>query len=444
VKNAKQIRSLIWIYFILLIWEGALRKWVLPGYSNILLIARDPIVIMIYLLAVRRFPWGSGLVMFNFVLGLVGLLCSVLGTMFDPVVALYGFRVNFLHLPLIFVIPTYMNRAHVVHMGNWCMIFSIPILWMMVKQFDSNIVSSWNVGVGGSIGGQLSATVGDKARASGPFSFVSGPILFFPMVAAFVLSAFTHTKQSNKALAVIAGAACILAIPVAISRSLLMGMVITAGAYVAAIFVIPRLFPYAIRTGVAIVFLGSLVASTRLFTESSGYFGQRWASASTGGEGFSVNVIDRLVGEMTIPSQYFTQLPLFGLGLGVGTSAGSRLLTGSISYLAPEGELGRIMYEMGPVLGLFFIVLRVAVGVLILRRSLKRLRAGDVLPVLLCSACFLNVTTGQWGPPTSLGFAVLTGGLVLAACRPAVAQTRVKSAPTQSEVGYEPALAGRE
>jgi len=44
------IKKLIWAYFFLLLFEGALRKWFLPGLSNGLLIIRGPIVIWIYYL----------------------------------------------------------------------------------------------------------------------------------------------------------------------------------------------------------------------------------------------------------------------------------------------------------------------------------------------------------------------------------------------------------
>ena len=36
------IKKLIWAYFLLLLFEGALRKWFLPGLSQGLLIIRDP------------------------------------------------------------------------------------------------------------------------------------------------------------------------------------------------------------------------------------------------------------------------------------------------------------------------------------------------------------------------------------------------------------------
>ena len=43
----------IWLYLILLIAEGALRKWVLPGLATPLLIVRDPIAAFMIFQAFR-------------------------------------------------------------------------------------------------------------------------------------------------------------------------------------------------------------------------------------------------------------------------------------------------------------------------------------------------------------------------------------------------------
>ena len=45
------IKKLIWVYFLLLLFEGALRKWFFPSLSQGLLIVRDPIAIWIYYIA---------------------------------------------------------------------------------------------------------------------------------------------------------------------------------------------------------------------------------------------------------------------------------------------------------------------------------------------------------------------------------------------------------
>src|ERR1700704_2356784 len=62
-RQLRTLRRLIWLYFWLLIFEGALRKWLVPSLSAPLLIVRDPVVLLIYLQALRcrRFPMNSSI-----------------------------------------------------------------------------------------------------------------------------------------------------------------------------------------------------------------------------------------------------------------------------------------------------------------------------------------------------------------------------------------------
>ena len=45
------LKRLIWLYLGLLIFEGALRKWLLPGLANPLLIACGPVIILVCVVA---------------------------------------------------------------------------------------------------------------------------------------------------------------------------------------------------------------------------------------------------------------------------------------------------------------------------------------------------------------------------------------------------------
>ena len=47
IEKFNSIKIAIWLYFFLWIFEGALRKWVLPSLATPLLIVRDPIAIFI-------------------------------------------------------------------------------------------------------------------------------------------------------------------------------------------------------------------------------------------------------------------------------------------------------------------------------------------------------------------------------------------------------------
>ena len=66
------IKRLIWLYFFLLIFEGTFRKWILPQFSDVLLVVRDPVVLAIYFFAIkaRVFPRNN----YMLALGIIGVL----------------------------------------------------------------------------------------------------------------------------------------------------------------------------------------------------------------------------------------------------------------------------------------------------------------------------------------------------------------------------------
>ena len=51
------LKKLFWLYFLLLVFEGALRKWILPHYSAPLLLIRDPVGFWIIWEAYRTRKW---------------------------------------------------------------------------------------------------------------------------------------------------------------------------------------------------------------------------------------------------------------------------------------------------------------------------------------------------------------------------------------------------
>ena len=109
----------IWAYFLLLIFEGALRKWFLPGLSAPLLIVRDPIAIWLVLKCWQRglFPASVYLVGMVFI-GIVSIFTAVFLGHGNLLVALFGARILLFHFPVIFVIGQVFNRDDVVRIGK--------------------------------------------------------------------------------------------------------------------------------------------------------------------------------------------------------------------------------------------------------------------------------------------------------------------------------------
>src|ERR1019366_8224117 len=143
------LKLLIWLYVILLIGEGALRKWVFPGWSDPLLVVRDPVLLAIYILALAtdEFPgnrWTVALI----ILAVLSTVFSFLGGHNNLVVLGYGLRVNYLHVPLIWIMGRVLNRRDVERLGAFLLIMAIPMAFIMVQQFRAPMNAVINRGVG--------------------------------------------------------------------------------------------------------------------------------------------------------------------------------------------------------------------------------------------------------------------------------------------------------
>ena len=215
------IKKVIWLYFLLLLFEGALRKWFLPSLSQGLLIVRDPIVIWIYYLAFQSniFPTGNKYIKNLFIITLIFAFISFFfaGTHWATVA--YGLRTNFLHFPLIFIMSRVMNLQDVVLIGKAMMILALPMTFIVAEQFQADREDIINVGAGGS-GYQLE-TSGGKVRASGTFSFVTGIVFFYCFTISFVIHGFITKNLYSKTLPYLGAGATLLAMVTAGSRSVI-------------------------------------------------------------------------------------------------------------------------------------------------------------------------------------------------------------------------------
>ena len=103
-----------------------------------------------------------------------------------------------------------------------------------------------------------------------------------------------------------------------------------------------------------------------------------------------------------------------------------------------------MILETGPILGLAYLAVRVAIAGWMILLGLRSARAGQPLALLLCGASGLLWINGQFGQPTTLGFAVFGAGLALAALRvPEADEEHEETVDEASPTGFFPASAGR-
>jgi hypothetical protein len=143
----------------------------------------------------------------------------------------------------------------------------------------------------------------------------------------------------------------------------------------------------------------------------------RWDAAAVESDGDAwAGVMDRTVNGFTNPYYFIRVAPFLGRGIGTGSNVGARLTSGEVGFLLAEEEWGKVLLELGPVIGTAFIVWRIVLTAwlgLLAWRALREAR--NALPMLIFSAAALAILQGQWAPPTVLGFAVAGAGLLLGA-----------------------------
>lgn len=408
----------IWIYFVLLIFEGSLRKWILPGLATPLLLIRDPLAIWLLL-----YSWKCKLLEFDIYIfsmvciGFIGFFLALLIGHKNLGVAIFGTRILIFHFPLMFVIGKIFNRRDVISMGNIILYMAIPMTVLVAIQFYSP-QSAWvNRGLGGDIGGTGASGAMGFFRPPATFSFNTGTVQFYSLVACFVFYFLFKPANINRLLL---GAACICVIaliPLSISRTLLFQLSLTLSFSIVAALTRPKFLGRIIVGFGAVLLIVSVLGNLAFYNTAIVVFTDRFTSANNSEGGLEGVFLNRFLGGMISALSGNEILPFFGLGIGMGTNAGSKLLTGDISYLIAEGEWARLIGELGPLFGILVILIRSLFCFKLIVVCYKKLLSNDFLPWMLLSFGFLIILQGQWAQPTTLGFSTLAGGLILASLK---------------------------
>lgn len=412
----------IWIYFFLLIFEGTLRKWILPQFSDVLLVVRDPVVLVIYVLAIkaRLFP-RNGYMLTLAIIAFLSWLVSLV--VLEPYLSLkplllvtgFGFRSNFLHLPLIFVIGRALDAEDVKKLGRWLLIGLIPMALLLAVQFNSDPESTINRTAGLGDTQQITAG-GGKIRPPGTFSFVSGVIFYAAMSAAYLLYGALTRGVFKNWLLFSAGLALVVAIGVSGSRSVLLAVMVVLSSLILILFVRPNAVNQFGRNLLIVVVV--LLVATRLpiFKEGVQVLSDRFTDVAEAEEtSIAGGLLARTFSPFTEGLLMIPLAPIGGYGLGIGTNGGAKFLTGRAIFLLSEGEWGRVILESGPIFGVLYLAWRTILTFHLGLLSFRQLKRGAILPIMLYCAGFLGLLNGQFGQPTNLGFAVFICGLSLAA-----------------------------
>jgi len=417
-KLMLRLKQGVWAYFLLLLFEGALRRWVLPALATPLLVVRDPVALWLIIVCLQRkilIPAYSLSLMT--IIGVLGLIAALTVGHGNPFVAAYGARIILIHFPMMFVIRSIFTRKDVVNLGRVTMIIAIPMAILIAMQFYSPQTAWVNRGVGGDEAGAGFSGAMGFFRPPATFSFTNGTTLFFSFLAPFVFYFWLSAEKIPRWILIGASAALAMSIPLSISRALLFQIIITMMFCLFAGSSNPKYAGRMLGAIIGLVLAVAVLSQTSVLGPAIDAFMTRFETANESEGGMEGVLVDRYLGGMVGAFTATSDLPLWGYGIGMGTNVGAMLLTGTSTFLIAEGEWGRAIGELGPVLGLGLVFIRIGLAISLGFEAFRKLRLGDLLPWLLLSDGFLLVAQGGWGQPTSLGFATFVGGLLMASLR---------------------------
>jgi hypothetical protein len=406
----KFLKIAIWLYFLLWIFEGALRKWILPGLATPLLVVRDPIAIYIVFRALfLNVKFMNTYVVLGLLFTLLSLAITLTVGHENLFVGLYGARIMLFHFPMIFIIGAIFTKKDILNFGQVMLWLTILMTVLIYFQFTSPQSAYINIGIGGEGSAGFDGAMG-YFRPSGTYSFISGLSVFYILASVYVFYFWLSKETCPKILLLASTVALIIALPLTVSRTAVLG-VLLVGAFafigastnfksiIKAVFTILIIFTVftVLQTTTTIFSLGTEVFMSRVDT----------ASSQKGG-----SIILRSIEGFTEPIADLLNQPLFAGNLGMGTNAGAKMLTGKTKFLISEGELGRLGGEQGLIFGGGLIILRLFLALSLFLKSIRLPGTAKLLPLTFCGTALFLITQGQWAQPSILGCAVIAAGLL--------------------------------
>lgn len=411
------------VVFLLIIFEGALRKWILPSLSGPIFFIKDPIVILIYLLAFKYRLWPHSrlykISMLMLGLFFFGGLLQITFNAFNPLVLLIGFRNYFLLLPLTFIIAEFFTKEDLIRFARITCWLALPTVVLVYLQYHSPVDAFINKNVGEGESTTIFTVAQGIVRTSGFFSFTSGHSQYVLFFVGFLFLNYFLPKD-ERFLSPLLYIILLLIAPVMViyagSRGLISSILILSFFIMtAALLSIHRKSSFRVwgmfaLGGVLVYFL-----ATTFLSENLGILESRFEAASK-----SEDTIYRFFSPyINFFKAYGFDVPSWGMGLGIGSNAGSFLMSGSRSFVTAESEWQSVMAEAGPILGSVFILYRVCLSIGVLCTAFMVFRKkGYIIPVIFASMIFMLFLNGQITKQgTSLYFAWFFMGLALAANR---------------------------
>jgi len=358
-------RTAMQLVMVVLVVEGALRKWLFPGAQDLVYLGKDVILIGVYAGYLRQrgqlryrppaLPVLYTVLAFGAVFGLLQIFNPNLPNL---LVGVFGWKAYFLYVPILVVLPACFptDRDLVTFLRRYIQ-FSIPVGILALAQFLSPASSSLNTyarAAEDTAGGYIS-TFGSSefVRVTATFSYITGYASYLVAMTIIVLSYLALTRWRLQGSITIYGALGMA----------MLGMLMTGsrGPVLMLVLLFPIYWWLAVMRGteggatfgrllIGLAMLGILINA--LGGNAVAAFRGRAASSSG-------DFLSRITVPFESPWEVLPSSGLVGYGIGATHQTATAFTQGLVPYswlhgVGAEVESGRVMLELGPV-GFFLV-----------------------------------------------------------------------------------------
>ncbi len=403
-------RLAVKVALVLVVLEGALRKWVVPGAQDLAYFAKDLMLIGAYIGFLRdperrryagpSLPVPTLLLAIGALFGLFEILNPESPTL---IIGALGWKAYFLYVPMLWVVPAaFRTDEELWTFLRRYVLLALPIGALGMLQFRAAADSTLNAYARGGADADIATFGSDNhARVTGTFSYISGYSMYLEATAILVLALLaTRRWQIRRDRLTF------------ITLGVVLLSMFTTGSR-APVFMMAALIPVFVALSVLGESGGSatilrMAGGAAVLAMLIGLFGDEAIAAFRERAESSSDVSGRLVEPLYAPIRMAQDVGLFGYGIGVTHPAatllgGNQLLLLQMRMPAVEAETGHVMVETGPIgfllvyLPRFYLVLFAAQRFRRLKTTFHRALAASSFMFLLTQTfggVIIEATTG--------------------------------------------------
>lgn len=423
----RRIVTLIFIIYWLLIFEGALRKWAFPQFHQVLFYVRDPFVLLTYWLALkyRVWPRPSPLLLSGIILSLLSLIPIVFqlfGSLGSIVIYGYGWRNYFFYIPLAFIMGDQLRAADLRHLVKYSLLVALPIAVLVFVQFFSPAENPINSSL--IEGGLVQAGVIEGViRTYGTFTSSSGQTPFVASLVAMLLASWiipAEQRPFKRWLLLLISGAVLTNLALSGSRGAFLhsGLMLVLAIVAALVLSHDAMRARTLTLTLVLTVIGGILIPLLFPTAFDAIVERSTGAYAVEDELYNYGTVGRIVHDVIHFTELMPDTPLLGYGLGFFGNAysesASKLISSS-NYV--EDDWSRNIVELGPMLGLLYIFLRLALACWLIMGAIKATsRSNNPLPLLLAGFTGVIVVYGQLtGHGSVNGYGWLFVGFCMAA-----------------------------